>query len=165
MKTTRLIVKLTSTIGLLTFAGVTVATAAIGARSSRGGMGLWYRRLKKPPFQPPASVFPPVWTALYTLMAISAWRVWKQPESPERKRALALWGAQLAANGAWSWLFFGKRWPEAALADIGALAVALTAYTWKAARVDRPAAWLMAPYLAWIAFAGVLNAEIVRRNP
>lgn len=124
----------------------------------------WYRSLRKPPFQPPASLFGPVWTGLYATIAVSGWRVWRAPSSPERTRALALWGAQMATNAAWTPLFFGARWTALALADLTAQLTSTVAYTATAARVDRPAAAMMAPYLGWSAFAGALNAEIVRRN-
>ena len=86
-------------------------------------------------------------------------------ESRERDRALRLWWTQLAFNGAWSPLFFSAHRPGWALADLAALAGSLSAYVVTAKRVDASAARLVYPYLAWVAFAGVLNAEIVRRNP
>ncbi len=153
-----------SRLGVVPFLGLTAATAALGARSTRGGQGLQYRRLKKPPFQPPPWVFGPVWTALYGLMSVSAYRVWRQPRSRGRRVALGLWFGQLVANGAWTPLFFGKNRRKAALVDLVALTALVSAYTAVSRRIDRPAAWMMAPYLGWLGFAGALNAEIVRRN-
>jgi tryptophan-rich sensory protein len=150
--------------GLLSFLAATAAVAAAGSRATKKGRGAWYRLLKKPPFNPPPAVFGPVWTALYGLMSVSAYRIWQTPPSPERTRALALWGTQLGLNGLWSPLFFGQHRPRAALVDLVALAAAIAAYIKVAAKVDRAAASLMAPYLAWVGFAGVLNGEIVRRN-
>ncbi|HLL84852.1 MAG TPA: TspO/MBR family protein [Longimicrobium sp.] len=144
------------------FAGAVAGAAATGTVSKPDA---WYRRLEKPPFNPPPWVFGPVWTALYTMMAVSAYRVWRAPKSRDRDSALRLWAGQLVLNAAWSPLFFGRRRPRAALADLAGMHGLISAYTARAARVDRPAAWLMAPYLAWVSFAGVLNAEIVRRNP
>jgi tryptophan-rich sensory protein len=105
-----------------------------------------------------------VWTVLYALMAASAYRVWRREAGPARSRALALWWTQLAFNAAWSPLFFGAHRPRAALADLGLLFASLSAYALQSSRVDRGAAGLIAPYLAWAGFAGVLNEEIVRRN-
>lgn len=153
-----------SAVALGAFSALTLGAGALGARSSTEGLRGWYARLKKPSFQPPSRLFAPVWTALYGLMALSGWRVWNRPAGPARSRALALWGTQLGFNAAWSPLFFGKRRPGAALADIAALGVSLAAYTAAARRVDRGAAWMMVPYLAWVAFATVLNEEIVRLN-
>ena len=148
--------------------GSLVAGAAVyGARYSpeKRGTRSWYRRLEKPPFNPPSSVFPPVWTALYTLIALSAWRVWRRPPGRKRSAALALWGGQLIANAAWTKLFFGERRPKAALADIVALLTTISIYTAVARDVDGPAAAMMFPYGAWVAFATTLNEEVVRRNP
>jgi translocator protein len=154
-----------SVLGLIAFGALTAGAAALGTLATRRGMGLWYRLLRKPPFNPPSWVFAPVWTALYGMIATSGYRVWCRQPSPERTGALALWGAQLGLNGAWSWLFFGKHRKVAALVDLGLLVATVGAYTAVASRVDRPAAWLMAPYLGWTSFAGLLNEEIVRRNP
>ena len=97
-------------------------------------------------------------------MAVSAHRIWRKPSSPDRTRALAIWATQLGLNGIWSPLFFGKHRPRAALVDLIGLAAAIAAYIRAASKLDRAAGALMAPYLAWVGFAGVLNAEIVRRN-
>lgn len=149
------------------FAAVTAATAVGGSLvgPARPATMRWYRSLATPPFQPPAGVFGPVWTGLYATIAYSGWRVWRAPSSADRTRALALWGAQMAANAAWTPLFFGARRTSLALADLVVQLAATAGYTATAARVDRPAAATMAPYLGWTAFAGALNAEIVRRNP
>jgi translocator protein len=144
-------------------AGAVAATALIAARVNRRNRR-WYRRLEKPPFNPPEWVFAPVWTALYGLMVASAYRVWRLPPSPARTRALALWGGQLAANAAWTPIFFEARRPDAALVDSGLLLAGLGAYVNEARKVDPQAAWMMAPYAAWSLFATALNGEIVRRN-
>jgi translocator protein len=140
-------------------AGAVVATAFFGSQfTPSGSTGAWYATLDKPPFTPPSAAFPIAWTILYVLMAVSAYRV------SHDRRAISLWAAQLALNAAWSPLFFGLRSPRLALAVIVVLLVMIALYTRAAARVDRPAAWMMAPYLAWVAFATLLNAEIARRN-
>jgi tryptophan-rich sensory protein len=154
-----------SLVALGTFGALTAGSAALGARASKGaGSQFWYRRLRKPSFQPPSWVFGPVWTVLYGMMVFSAWRVWNRPAGPRRSWALLLWGVQLGFNALWSPLFFGRHRQRAALADIGALGVSLAAYTAVSSRVDKSAAWMMAPYLAWVSFAGLLNEEIVRLN-
>jgi tryptophan-rich sensory protein len=151
-------------LALASFAGLAFGAAALGSVATRRSLGLWYKTLHKPPFQPPAWLFAPVWTALYGLIATSGYRVWKAPRSKERTRALALWGSQLALNTAWSPLFFGLRQKRLALADLVALLGTVAAYAETTRKVDKPAAAMMGPYLAWLAFAGVLNGEIVRRN-
>lgn len=150
--------------GLALIAGATVVSALWGARATRRNKA-WYRLLRKSSWNPPDSAFPPVWTTLYGLNAWSAARIVKSEPSPERSRALALWGVQQTLNATWSPLFFGRRRPRAALANIGALWTALGSYLLAARRVDRAAAALVLPYLGWVSFAVLLNAEIVRRNP
>lgn len=146
--------------------GAAVAAAAIGGSqfTPSGSTGEWYDSLQKPSFTPPSAAFPIAWTTLYALMAVSAWRVWKQGEGEPRTHALTLWGTQLALNAIWSPIFFGAKKPALALVDLVALVIAVALYTRSASRVDKPAAWMMAPYLAWLLFAGALNAEIVRLN-
>ena len=153
-----------SRLGIVPFLGATAAVAAVGSAVTQRGRGLWYRMLRKPRYNPPAWLFGPVWTTLYGLMSWSAYRIWKLPDSPDRTRALRLWGAQLALNGMWSPLFFGKHAPRAALADLAGMGATILAYVKVAARLDRVASALMAPYLGWVGFAGVLNSAIVRRN-
>lgn len=145
------------------FGALNAAAALSGLRYSV--RGLWYRTLRKPSFQPPAFVFGPVWTILYALDAYSGWRVFRRRGIPGGRRALALYGLQLGLNAAWSWLFFGRHRVRLALADILALDAALAAYLLAARRVDRRAAWAVAPYLAWTGFATALNARITMLNP
>ena len=151
----------------LGFGALAYGAAALGGLAMRGrgsAKGTWYRSLDKPAFQPPSWLFGPVWTVLYGTIAYSGYRIWRAPRSPERSRALALWGTQLALNAAWTPLFFGAQRPRAALADIVALDAAAGAYTAAAAQVDPTAAKVVSPYLAWIAFATVLNGAIVAKN-
>ena len=149
------------------FAAPVVATAVLGARfgPQDTSTGRWYRGLAKPPFQPPPAVFAPVWTGLYATIAASGYRVWAAPDHELRRPAIALWGVQMAANAAWSPTFFGARKPKVAMAVLATQLAATAAYAAVSSKVDKPAAALMAPYLAWTGFAGVLNEEIVRRNP
>jgi tryptophan-rich sensory protein len=156
--------RLRSSLALAVLGGLTAAAAVIGTRATLQGKGLWYRRLKKAPFNPPDWVFGPVWAVLYTMMTISAWRVYRQPPSTARSAALGLWGAQLGLNAAWSVFFFGEHQPKTALVDVGLLVGSVGSYAAVASKVDRPAAMLMLPYLGWCGFASALNEEIVRRN-
>lgn len=153
---------------LAKFLAATAAAAAIGAQFSPRAGGPrtrgWYARLHKARGTPPSSAFPVVWTALYATSAVSVWRVWKQPPSRARTQALGLWALQLAFNAAWTPLFFGARRPRTAMADLLALLGTLAVYTNTARRVDRSAAWLTAPYLAWVGYAGYLNGGIVAKN-
>ncbi|HYG68790.1 MAG TPA: TspO/MBR family protein [Anaeromyxobacteraceae bacterium] len=135
----------------------------LGSGSRAAARRPWYRLLRKPPWQPPPQVFGPVWGALYVAIGISGYRVWRS-RSPARRRALALWGAQLALNAAWTPLFFGRRRTRAALVDLSLLVPAVAAYAITARRADALAGALMIPYLGWTGFAWTLNAAIVSRN-
>src|SRR4051812_13244616 len=144
------------------FGGLTFGASALGAGASK--RKLWYRTLRKSRANPPPAVFVPVWTLLYGCIALSGYRVWSQPASPERSRALRLWGAQLALNASWSPLFFGAQQPKASALVAGAMVPTIAAYSLTARRIDRTAARLMLPYLAWSGFATYLNAQVVRKN-
>lgn len=149
--------------GLLGWLALSYAAAALGALASAQA-GAFYLQLAKPAWAPPPGVFGPVWTALYGLMGVAAWWVWRS-ESRPRRLALALFVAQLAANTLWSWLFFQWRLGGWAFADIlllDLLVVATLAAFW---RVHRGAALLLVPYLAWIAFATALTWAVWQANP
>jgi benzodiazapine receptor len=156
-----------ASLGLLGFAGVVAAAGWYGARNSPRDLRtkLWYNRLDKPAWTPPQSVFPVVWTALYSLIAIAGWRTWMQESSPERSRALRLWATQLASNAEWTKLFFGRHKPKQSLLDVVSLEMQIVSYIKTVKSVDPAAAACFLPYAAWVAFATLLNAEIVRRNP
>jgi tryptophan-rich sensory protein len=152
-----------SLLALAVFLTIAFATAALGAAAGTGGDDPWYVALEKPPINPPSWVFPVVWTPLYALMGIAAFLVWRA--AGERLvPAHALWALQLLLNAAWTWLFFGFRLPWAAFAEIFVLIVAIAAMIFAFARWSRTAAWLMAPYLAWVCFATVLNGWIALLN-
>lgn len=140
------------------------AVGLAGARWTAPEIPGWYRGLRKPRFNPPGWIFGPVWTLLYVLMAIAAWRVTEAPASGLRMGALALFAVQLGLNLLWSWVFFRRHALGAALAELAMLWVAIAATTALFAQVDAPAAWLMTPYLAWTAFAALLNGAIWRLN-
>jgi benzodiazapine receptor len=156
-----------SLLALAGFGAATAVAAWYGAHYSpkNAKTGAWYARLDKPGFTPPDYVFSIVWTGLYGLMALSAWRVWRTKSSPRRRRALHLWRKQLVLNAGWSRVFFGKRRPDLALIDVIALESKIVRYIRTTYPLDRPAAYMFVPYAAWVGYAAVLNAEIARRNP
>lgn len=121
----------------------------------------WYPSLAKPPFNPPAWVFGPVWTALYAMMGVALYLVWRQGwQRPDVRAAMLLFAVQLVLNGLWSVLFFGLRSPALAFAEILALWAAIAATAAAFRSVAPAAALLMLPYLAWVTFAAVLNGSI-----
>lgn len=72
--------------------------------------------------------------------------------------------AQLVLNVLWPLLFFGLRAPGLAALDILLLWLAIIVAITQFRRVSVVAAWLLAPYLAWVTFASVLNITIWRIN-
>ncbi len=127
------------------------------------GPGEWYAGLTKPAWNPPGWVFGPVWTLLYLLMATAAWRVWRRTGLVSRP--MTLYFLQLALNAAWTPVFFGARAITPALIVLLVLFAAIVATLDAFRRVDRAAAWLLAPYLAWSGFATFLNFTLWRLNP
>jgi tryptophan-rich sensory protein len=151
------------------FAAIVASAALLGARFSPAPnnpeIDRWYATRRTARLNPPPAAFAPVWTALYAMIAIAGWRVYRAPRTKARTRALALWGAQMAFNAAWSPLFFGARKPRVALADLVAMAGSTAGFIATSRTVDKTASRLMLPYLAWTSFAGYLNASVVRMNP
>lgn len=143
-------------VGLIGWLVLVGAVAAAGAQFMPGA---WYAGLQKPPGTPPSWVFGPVWTLLYTLMAVAAWLVWKHDDVP-RLLPLGLFLAQLAANGLWSWLFFGLKRPDLAFIDIVLLWVLIVACIVTFRHVRPIAAVLLVPYLLWVSYAAYLNVGI-----
>jgi len=140
------------------------AVGLLGARWTAPEIPAWYRGLRKPAFNPPSWIFGPVWTLLYLLMAVAAWRICLLPPSRSRTAAIALFLLQLALNLIWSWIFFRRHALAAALVEVICLWLAIAASITVFHRIDPAAAWLMAPYLAWVAFAALLNGAIHRLN-
>ncbi|MCV0395580.1 MAG: tryptophan-rich sensory protein [Rhizobiaceae bacterium] len=123
--------------------------------------GAWYEELAKPAFTPPDWVFGPVWSVLYVMVAIVGWRIWRDGSA----LAMRLWWTQLALNFAWSPLFFVLHWIDAALVVIAAVLVAILSFmliVWR--DDDHVSALLFVLYLAWVAFATILNAAIFWLN-
>ena len=150
------------TVVLLGWLLAAFAAAALGAVASVDAAS-FYAQLSKPSWAPPAWVFGPVWSTLYALMGVAAWLVWRSPGS--NKVALGLFGAQLAANALWSWLFFA--WHRGAMASVEVLVllalIVATVVTF--GRISRMAALLLVPYLLWVSFASVLTWTVWRSNP
>lgn len=146
------------------FVTVCFLAAGLGTWLSGSGQTQWYPALRKPAGTPPDWVFGPVWSALYLCMAIAAWLVWKQGGWGEARAALLLFFLQLGLNAAWSGLFFGLRRPGLALADVLALWVLILLTMLAFQAWSSVAAWLLVPYLLWVAYAARLNFFLWRLN-
>jgi len=149
-------------LGLCGWVLICFAAAALGAVFMPGD---WYAALRKPTWNPPGWIFGPVWSVLYTMMAVAAWLVWQRGGFGAQRRPLGLFLVQLALNAAWTPLFFGLHQPGVAFAEIVLLwlAIAWTLATFW--RVHRAAAWMLVPYLTWVSFAALLNFTLWRLNP
>lgn len=147
--------------GLAAWFAVCFLAAATGLFVATDG---WYATLVKPPWNPPAWVFAPAWTLLYTLMAVAAWLVWREGGWRAQRRPLAFFLVQLFLNALWTPLFFGLHWPGGALVDILALWAVLAVTLLSFGRVNKLAGLLLMPYLAWVTFATMLNFTIWRLN-
>lgn len=119
--------------------------SAIGGLATAANVRSWYPTLTKPEWNPPAWVFGPVWTLLYILMAVAAWRIWRRREVPGARAALLGHGLQLVLNAGWSLLFFGLRNPGAALVEIVMLWFLLAWLFVRFRRIDPIAGWLWLP--------------------
>ncbi|MSP43316.1 MAG: tryptophan-rich sensory protein [Alphaproteobacteria bacterium] len=137
---------------------VVVGGLAIGFLTSPGE---WYAGLAKPSFNPPAWVFAPVWTLLYVMIAVAGWITFKR-DRPSRQ--MNLWWAQLVLNFLWTPTFFAAHRIGLAFVVVLLLLAAILSFIAVSWRQDRVAAWLFAPYAAWVGFASVLNASILVLN-
>jgi tryptophan-rich sensory protein len=150
--------------GLTAWLSITGLAAAVAGAGSVTA-DVFYARLVLPAWAPPAWVFGPVWTALYALMGIAAWLVWRVRGFRGARFALLLYLLQLALNTIWSWLFFHWQRGLLALADILLLLVFILTTLIAFGRIQPLAAWLLLPYLLWVGFAAILNHAIWQLNP
>ena len=147
-------------LALFAFIILCLAVSGAGGLITTTSVDTWYQALEKPPFNPPDWVFAPVWTALYILMGIAAWRVWRLRSLKATRAAFAVFGMQLCLNLAWSFLFFGLQRIDLALVEIVILLCAIAINTIMFWRIERLAGLLFVPYAAWVTYATILNASL-----
>ncbi|MFV8819546.1 TspO/MBR family protein [Haliea sp. E17] len=150
--------------GFVCWLVVVFFAAAIGAAASIHA-GSFYAQLIRPDWAPPSWLFGPVWTALYALMGIAAWLIWRIGGFRAAQSALIIFLAQLAFNALWSWLFFGWHRGALAFADILLLFTLLIATLISFWRIKPLAGALLVPYLLWVIFASALNYSVWQLNP
>ena len=136
---------------------IPLAVGALAGRLSREGMSL-YQTMYKPLLSPPGWVFPVVWSLLYILMGIASCLVYcSEASRPRKKRALILYGLQLAVNFVWPLLFFrfGLLWMSFfwLLLLIGLVWACMTLFRYILPKAGK----LMLPYLLWLFYAAYLN--------
>jgi tryptophan-rich sensory protein len=141
---------------------LTLGVGAVSGIATAHSIDGWYATLAKPSFNPPNDIFGPVWTTLYVLMGVAAWRVWRHVSL--NNKAMLLFFVQLALNFAWSFIFFEAHAIAFALAEIVVLLFLILVTMAGFWRIDRFAGLLFVPYAAWVAFATALNAAIWQLN-
>ena len=146
--------------------GAVVAVMVFAGLATAPNIPTWYAGLKKPWFNPPNWVFGPAWSVLYPIIAYALFRILQLPAStPGRGAAIAAWFVQLALNCGWSLAFFAARSTSLGLVVVAAMWLAIAATARMFWPLDRVAAWVLAPYLAWVSFAAALNFAVWRLNP
>jgi benzodiazapine receptor len=147
---------------------VTLGAGVIGSLFSMNSKDV-YLSLNLPSFAPPANTFGIVWTLLFIIMGIAFYRVWMYYTSDNKQKdivkdALIYFIVQLIFNVLWSILFFGLDLKTAALFDIVILLFYIIVTTIKFYKIDKIAAYMMIPYILWVAFATILNMSIIFLN-
>ncbi|MBU0762957.1 MAG: tryptophan-rich sensory protein [Candidatus Altiarchaeota archaeon] len=137
----------------------------IGSIYTAPSIPAWYESLEKPSFNPPNWIFAPVWTILYVLMGLSFYLVWRKDlKFKKTKKAAILFLIQLALNILWSAVFFGMKDIQLALAVIVVLWILIAETIYEFSKKSTSAALLLLPYLCWVAFATILNYNIMLLN-
>jgi len=133
----------------------------IGSFFTFDAIPTWYIGLNKPFFSPPNWLFGPVWITLYTLMGITAYRVWRLVQF--KAKSLPFWHVfwtQLILNTLWSIIFFGLKATGLAVIEIMAMWYFIVRSIQESQKLDDWASYLLYPYLAWVSFATILNFAI-----
>jgi benzodiazapine receptor len=144
---------------------IVIVLMGVGGGATR--IGPWYRQeLRKPRWTPPTWAFGPAWTVILTLAAWAGVLAWgRATDVAGHVRIGVLFGVNIVLHLAWSPLFFNLKRPDWAMIEIPFLWVSILALVVGVAPYSGLAAWLLAPYLAWVSFAAILNLTIVRLNP
>ena len=149
---------------ILVAAAAAMAVAALGASATE--IGPWYQALVKPSWQPPDWLFGPVWTLIYALAALAGVIAWRAaPSRAIRQRIILAFAANALLNVGWSELFFRLRRPDWALIEVVPFWLSIGVLILVLSTVNPTAGRLLLPYLAWVAFAAILNLAVVRMNP
>ena len=151
-------------LGMIVWIAVSFCAGLIGPRFTGPAVASWYAETNKPVWTPPNVLFGPVWSALYLMMGVAAWLVWRKVGFSGASAAMVLFWLQLIANAAWSWIFFGLHRFDLAFIEIVVLWALILATLIAFWRHDTTAGLLMLPYLVWVSYASALNFAIWRLN-
>lgn len=148
---------------VLAAAGIAVIVAIVGGLTT--DIGTWYDSLIKPSWQPPDWLFGPAWTTIYATVVAAAALAWNASENTTQKQnLLILFLLNAVLNVGWSLLFFRLQRPDLALFEVAFLWSSIVLLIYACLRRSKLAAALLVPYLLWVSFAAVLNAEVLRLN-
>ena len=154
---------MTSWRGLLFAFVLSFGTAGLGGAVTE--LGPWYQALQQPAWKPPDWAFGPIWTTLFSLMAVAGWWAWRvTPDAGRRRQGLTLWAFNGLCNFTWSLLFFKLQRPDWAMIEWGLLWLSIAVLMLALRRDSKLAFWLLAPYLVWVSVAGVLNQAVIDLN-
>ncbi|EKE15672.1 MAG: hypothetical protein ACD_11C00115G0012 [uncultured bacterium] len=156
--------KINNTFKLIISLIIPQLAGGLGSFFTIGSVKDWYPVLVKPALNPPSWVFGPVWTTLFLLMGYALYLVWTDESGKSKRLAYWAFGIQLVLNTLWSVIFFGLHSPGGAFVEIIFLWLAIVATIITFAKISKPAAWLLAPYILWVSFAGYLNWAIWTLN-
>jgi benzodiazapine receptor len=145
--------------------GIVLLGFLSGAAGGSGPGDPWFDNLVKPGIYPPPATFGIVWTVLYVMMGLALATVVTARGARRRGFAIAVFVVQLVLNLIWSPLFFGAHQISGALLLLVVLDVAVMITIVAFYRIRPRAAFLLAPYLAWVLFATLLNWQFLALNP
>ncbi|MFM7484800.1 MAG: TspO/MBR family protein [Burkholderiaceae bacterium] len=127
-------------------------------------IGPWYFQLQKPSWQPPDWLFGPAWTTIYVLTSIAGVKAWRRADEVQRRYFMGALLLNLVLNLLWSLIFFTSQRPDIALLEVIPLWLSILLMVLLVRGYSPRSAWLMMPYLCWVAFAAYLNWTIVKLN-
>ena len=127
-------------------------------------IGPWYFQLQKPSWQPPDWLFGPAWTTIYVATSIAGVKAWRRADDVQRRYFMGALLLNLVLNLLWSLIFFTSQRPDIALIEVIPLWLSILLMVLLARGYSPISAWLMMPYLCWVAFAAYLNWTIVKLN-
>lgn len=117
----------------------------------------WYQSIK-PSLTPPNWVFPVVWNFLFLLISISLYFAWTNSKDKLDKKKVALvFGINFILNILWSVLFFGLKMLQLAFVEVIIFWFSILAMILITRKISKKSAWLLIPYLLWVAFASILT--------
>ena len=144
--------------------GIGAALLVAGVGSTMTDLGPWYRALRQPAWSPPDWAFPAGWTTIYVLTVTAGIRAWQATHRGKRQRLVTLFAFNGFLNVLWSLIFFRLHRPDWALVEVVVFWLSIALLIVVGGRRSPAARVLLLPYLAWVTFAGALNAAVVALN-